>query len=189
MAELQKTVYVDEEVTPQILSVIRNAQKYIIIVTPYIDLWGHAIEALVLATKKGVNITVVVRLEPGIETNESVKGLTQAKIKVLVAPYLHAKLYINEETIVVSSMNLLKSSMQNSLEIALVIQDQEAKQRIRAYVNDTLMPLATPLSKESNEPNYQSHSGPQTQPSKQIIGNCIRCGHPIALKPARPLCD
>lgn len=189
MAELQKMVYVDEEVTPQVLSVIRNAQKYIIIVTPYIDLWGHAIEALVLAKKKGVDITVVVRLEPDIETNESVKVLTQAKIKVLVAPYLYAKLYINEETIVVSSMNLLKSSSQNSLEIALVIQDQEAKQRIRAYVNDTLMPLATPLSTERNEPNYQPHSGPQTQRSKQATGNCIRCGRPVTLDPGRPLCD
>lgn len=189
MAELQKMVYVDDEVTPQVLSVIRNAQKYIIIVTPYIDLWLHPIEALVLAKKKGVNITVVVRLEPDIETNESVKVLKQANIKVLVAPYLHAKLYINEETVIVSSMNLLKSSSQNSLEIALVVQDPEAKQRIRDYVNDTLMPLATLLSKEKNEPNYQTYNGPQPQPSKQVNGKCIRCGRNLFRNPAKPLCD
>lgn len=189
MAELQKMVYVDDEVPSQILTIFKEAKKYAIIVTPYLDLWGHAFEAVALAVNKGVDVTFIVRSDPNVIESESVARLIGNKVKVLAAPSLHTKIYLNENSVVVSSMNLLKSSAQNSLEIALVIQDQEAKQRIRAYVNDTLMPLATLLSTTRNEPNYRPHSGPQTQPSKQVNGSCIRCGRPVTLDPGRPLCD
>ena len=142
MPEPQKTVYVDGEVSSQVLSVISEAQKYVVVVTPYIDLWQHAENAIALSVSKGIDVTFVVRDEPNIVGSESIAWLLQNKVKVHAAPRLHAKIYLNEASVLVSSMNLLKSSAQNSLEIALAIRDKEVAESIRGYVRNTLMRLA-----------------------------------------------
>jgi len=123
VVESQSTVLVDEEVASHLLAVIRNAQKYVVIVTPYLKLWGHAVEAFTLAVKNRIDIRVIVRLEPNTFESEDVTALRHIGVKVLAAPLLHAKIYMNEQTILVSSilvssMNFTEFSTKNSLEIA-----------------------------------------------------------------------
>lgn len=46
MPENAKTVFVDQEVTSLILSVFDEANEYVVAVTPYLELWGHARTAI-----------------------------------------------------------------------------------------------------------------------------------------------
>ena len=187
MDESQKSVFVDDEVASQVLAIVREAKEYVVLVSPYIHLWGHALEALGLAVQRGIDVTVVARLGEDRLENEAA-WLKNNGIKVVAAKNLHAKIYLNERAVVVSSMNLLESSMKNSLEIGLVVRDEHAQQQIRDYVNNTLMHLAIAVrhavSPVTQQPTYRP-----AQPDLRVVtGVCIRCSQPIAFDPARPLC-
>jgi phosphatidylserine/phosphatidylglycerophosphate/cardiolipin synthase-like enzyme len=170
------------------LAVIRNAQKYVVIVTPYLKLWGHAVEAFTLAVKNRIDIRVIVRLEPDTFESEDVTALRHIGVKVLAAPLLHAKIYMNEQTILVSSMNFTEFSTKNSLEIALLVQDEQAKQRIGDYVRNTVMQLAVPIDagKAQGPQHFTVRSGPAN--IRAVSGVCIRCHHPIVLDALKPFC-
>jgi phosphatidylserine/phosphatidylglycerophosphate/cardiolipin synthase-like enzyme len=189
MDESKKTVFLDEEVAPQLLAIVREAEEHVVIVTPYIKLWRHAVEALALAVGKGVDVKLITRLDEENPKIEQVTLLNTIGVKVLGAPYLHAKIYLNEHAVLVSSMNLTDFSGQNSLEIALVVRDDQARRQVREYVNDTLMRLAVPISESHTGPRQQPAS-PLTQPDTRTAGGiCIRCRRPIYPNPIRPLCQ
>lgn len=191
MAESQKTVFTNDEVAPQLLDIIQEAEKYVIIVTPYIKLWRHAQAAFSLAVKRKVKVTAVVRCENEIlvrSDNEDVTWLQNNGVKVRMAEYLHAKIYLNEHKVLVSSMNLTGFSTTNSLEIALLIQDEEAERQVRGYVTHSLMPLAVPVRGVKPELTHQPAREPRRSDSPAVAGACIRCRLPIALNPSRPLC-
>ena len=178
----------DDEVASQVLGIVREARKNVIIVTPYLKLWVHAKEAIALAVKRRVDVAVITRLEPGILESEDVIWLKNNGVKVLVAPYLHAKIYMNEQAIVVSSMNLTEFSTKNSLEIALVVREDRGQRQIRDYVANTLMALGTPVNNARVEPTQQPATRPAQPGQRGHMGVCIRCRRPIVLDPARPLC-
>jgi hypothetical protein len=193
MAESLKTVFVDDEVASKVLDIIRDAQKYVILVTPFLGLWGHAQDAIRLAVNRGIKVTAIIRHEGGTIDNGAVDDVTwflNSGVEVLAAEYLHAKIYLNEHAVVVSSMNLTEFSTKNSLEIALQVQDKGPQQLIRDYVSKTLMPLAINLRAGLAEPPRSPVRGPApvyAAPSG-AAGVCIRCQRPIALDASRPLC-
>lgn len=193
MAESPKTVFVDDEVASQVLDIIREAQKYVIIVTPYLKLWGHAQDAIRLAVNKGIKVTAIIRHEGGTIDNGGIDDVTwflNSGVEVLAAEYLHAKIYLNEHAVVVSSMNLTEFSTKNSLEIALQVRDKGPQQLIRDYVGKTLMPLAINLRAGLAEPPRSPIRGstPAHASPSGVAGVCIRCQRPIGLDASRPLC-
>jgi len=191
VTESQKTVFTNDEVASQVLDIIREAQKYVIIVTPYLKLWRHAQAAFSLAVKRSVKVAAVVRCQDGIlvdSDNDDVIWLQNNGVKMLMAEYLHAKIYLNEHAVLVSSMNLTEFSTRNSLEIALLIKDKEVGRQVRGYVTQSLMPLAVPVMGTRPEPTHRPTREPRRSDSPGVAGVCIRCGLPIALNPSRPLC-
>ncbi len=182
-------VLTDDEVASAILKVIRTAKKEVVLVTPYLDLWGHADAALELCVKRGVIPKVYVRDGKDIADHEDVIWLLENGIEVSVVDSLHAKIYLNEDIVVVTSMNMTDYSTKNSLEIAFVLTDREASQRVRDYVSNRIATLAEPLNLQ-----MQSHSsaprGTGSARSRQAVaGVCIRCSTAIPLDTERPLCN
>jgi phosphatidylserine/phosphatidylglycerophosphate/cardiolipin synthase-like enzyme len=110
MPEVQKSFFVDEEVASEVLAIVREAEKYVVVVTPYLDLWGHAQDAFRLAVKKGTKVTVILRHDPEKLKGDDVGWLVSNGIKVQAREYLHAKIYLNEHSVLVSSMNLTEFS-------------------------------------------------------------------------------
>ncbi len=185
MSTSDKNVFVDQEVGNEVISLINEAQRNIVIVTAYLKLdgWQHAQRALVQAMRRGVDVTFIVRLNDEWVENQSVAWLQQNKVKVLALENLHAKIYQNENRTLISSMNLHTFSANNSLEIAMVIQTQEDDRKIRAYVK-SLIETAQPCSLLLETASHRQ------SPRDQIAhGSCIRCGREIGLNPSRPLCD
>jgi phosphatidylserine/phosphatidylglycerophosphate/cardiolipin synthase-like enzyme len=191
LADSQKTVFTDDEVAPQVTNIVQEAKQYVIITTPYLKLWRHAQTALGLAVRRGIKVTVIVRSENGVlkSDEDDLTWLLSNGIEVGAAEYLHAKIYLNEQSVFVSSMNLTEFSTKNSLEIGLAVQDKQAIGQIRDYVKNTVMQLAVPLG----EPQPAAAPQPATrhaQPaSPAVAGTCIRCGRPVPPDPSKPLCD
>lgn len=185
MSRSQETVFTDQQVGSKVLDIIQEAQKSVVIVTPYIKLWGHAKRALSLAVKRGINITAILRSN-GDKQNDDLIWLGGNGVKVLTADSLHAKIYLNEHTIFVTSMNLLESSMKNSLEIGIIVSDEQARKAIRDFVNNTLMRLAIPVTKSGI--SRRSADVDILSNLDKGDGYCIRCHREITFNVEKPLC-
>ena len=179
MAQSERSVYVDSEIVSQITSLIQEAQKEIMIVTPYLQLmdWGHVKRNIELAIKRGAKIKFLIRDDEKVLNQEDVDWLLDQKVVVYSVERLHAKIYMNEKSILVSSMNLNQSSANNSLEIALLVRNRDDAVLVRHYVQETLMKVAVPVDLGD------------TEPVEDDEGFCLRCRAIVLLDPVRPLCE
>ena len=182
------TLLTDERIEPELVAIIRNARSDVVLVTPYIHLWGHVVDAISLALKRGVNIAVVVRHEDEVLGTRDVVWLMEHGVEVLAVEGLHAKIYMNEGTVIVSSMNLTESSTKNSREVALVVGDDAVAQKIRQYIRENVVPLAQSLNSLVAEVAARSVPQPASPGSLLGGGYCIRCGGRIVFDPDKPLC-
>jgi len=140
-------VYTDDGGAPAILNVIRNAKEEVVLVSPYLDIWGHAQNEILAALDREVEVLVIARDEPDLNKKGDVDWLLEIGCDLYVVEGLHAKVYLNESETLVSSMNLTQYSAVNSHDLALLLEGEVAEQ-VRNYVNETLVPLATDVSEE-----------------------------------------
>ncbi len=190
MTKLGQAVMFDGEVASGVESVVSDADKYVVLVSPYItdlDRWRHLRDALHLAREKGVKITVILRDEDLWKKKDDISWLGDQGIKILAVQGLHAKIYLNEHYVVVSSMNLTESSTTNSLEFALTVQDATVAGSVREYVEKKLKRLARKV--ELSDLSHESAPMTAQQGPRASTGACIRCGRSVPLDPSRPLCD
>ncbi|MFH1140537.1 MAG: hypothetical protein V1724_02450, partial [Chloroflexota bacterium] len=75
--KVQVTFHADDEVAPQVTALVREAEKWVVLVTPYLDIWGHLKASIDLAVKKGIKITVIVRRDPKVLKGEDIAWLVQ----------------------------------------------------------------------------------------------------------------
>jgi phosphatidylserine/phosphatidylglycerophosphate/cardiolipin synthase-like enzyme len=190
-----KSVFVDDEVEPQVLQVIRGATKYITFVTPYVDLWMHLTDAMHDAINKGVEITFFIREGENRQRPEDLKWLRD-NVKVYEIPNLHSKIYLNETTILVSSMNITESSTRNSKEFAMIVRRQGDATVFREYVSRLIGKAAIAQSAHPIR-NYVSGlvgKATMTQPPRlsgrqsSEDGYCIRSRDKIPFNAEKPLC-
>ena len=155
-------VFFDEEVAPAILDVIRKAKREFIVVSPYIKLWPEAKDAIQRALRRNVQVRFVVRFESErkLLANDDLSWLDENNIEWIPYVDLHAKIYLNEDTVLLSSMNLYEYSARNNLEFCYLVTERKSKDAIREWVDSFWEPE----------------------------GYCIRCGDEIEWNPYKPLC-
>ncbi len=193
MPDTTKTVFFDQQVGSQIITLFDESRKYLLVVTPYIDLWGHAKLAIERAIKRGVDVKFMLRADPESlargSARESVAFLLANNVKVLAVERLHAKIYLNESKIIVASMNLHSSSDQGSLEVGVLITRSDEQQVIKRYIKENLEGIAAPLVDFTWAQAPIQSASRQTGSVGVQRGHCIRCGRPVGLDPGHPLCD
>ncbi|NQU96778.1 MAG: hypothetical protein HQ548_03930 [Chloroflexi bacterium] len=218
MVQQENDFFSDADVPTRIMDVVKNALEYLTLVSPYVDLPGHLEQELRLAVRqRGVSLTVIVRRDPddtfgGRNGKESISRLAELGAQLKAVPDLHAKIYLSESAVVVSSMNLLRSSWSNSMEFGAEISDGPMATDVRSYVRrlatlgtDVPVPNETAaVSKARRSPEKKPVAGKAThsrakkavaekrkpyRPKKPASdGHCIRCGASISLDPSHPLC-
>lgn len=189
-----KTVFVDDEVEPQVLQIIKTAEKQITFVTPYIGLWNHLKDEIRDAMRRKVEVIFFIRVGTDPKDPSDLPWL-RSNISVLYeVPNLHSKIYLNEKTVLVSSMNATAVSTRDSKEIAMLVRRQEDAKVLRDYV---LRLTAKSTTKRS--PSIGSYvaglvKSTVTQSFQPIgreasrSGRCIRCGEEIPFNPKHPFC-
>lgn len=182
----EEQVLFDEHIAPKVLEVIDNAKENVVIVTPWVDLWQHAKNSIEKARKNGVQVQFLIRRESGVEDKPDTRWLLDHKVRVSVVERLHAKIYLNEKSVLISSMNLRESSALNSLEVAMLLHDPADEQRVRDYVSAELMRLATPI--ETGLAGALKSLARKVEEATKV-GHCIRCGDPTLRDPSKPLCE
>lgn len=131
------------KISGQLLDVIHEAKKELVLVSPYVNFTysKQVSTALIAARNRNVKIDFFIRDEP---TNHvSKEQVTGIGITPRLVPNLHAKFYFNESTGVITSLNLLSSSISNSIEIGCQLETAEELEELRHFVDQFLIPNET----------------------------------------------
>lgn len=120
--------------------VIHESKKFLVLVSPYIDLtyWEVMRTALRQALERGVKVTVFTRHD--LNNSKSWEQVESLGIQPKLVKNLHAKLYFSESRGLVSSMNLLGSSNQNAIEFGLATSNNEDVNELKTFVKNYLQP-------------------------------------------------
>ncbi len=95
-----------EENLNTIISLIENAEKSIVIVSPFNDFsgWDNLRSAIDKATERGIIVNYYVR------EGEGFNGIEGLKVNLFEVPKLHAKMFYSEKEALISSGNLTSGS-------------------------------------------------------------------------------
>lgn len=128
------------QISSEILSLINQAEKYIVLVSPYVDFkkWGGLKQELEKAKQRGILIEFIARFEP--DNYKSWEQIEAIGITPKLVKNLHAKLYYNEKNGIVTSMNLLTSSNLSAIEFGTIYNTKEEIQELKYYVKQFLIP-------------------------------------------------
>ena len=117
-------------------AIISDASKYVIIISPYIQLTPRIESLLEMAGNRDVPIFLVTRERLKKEEYNKVKGIKT--LSMIIHPPLHAKVYFNEEEVLISSLNLYDFSQQNNTEIGVVFWRKEEKKEYQVLTKHFL---------------------------------------------------
>ena len=122
----------DHDIPSEILNLIDFSNEYVVIISPYISLWGHLTDKLEDRIKRGVVIKWYYRegdVKPSIINQLDKMGLKMKGIK-----NLHSKLYLSEKLGVMTSMNLYDFSSKNNREVGIVTDQKKLLKEFIYYI-------------------------------------------------------
>lgn len=134
------------KISGEIFQIIDEADEFLILVSPYIQIsgWPKLTSRLKSILNKGVRFRIYIR--DGQDNLNSIDELQKLGITPFLIPNLHSKLYLNEKGAVTTSMNLLRSSDQHSLEIGHKTQTEEEYNDIVSYYKRYVFPYEENIS-------------------------------------------
>lgn len=189
-----------QNISSEIANLIRNSKDRLYLITPYLQL-NRLIKPLIKdIVFKNPRIQIILVCRSDKINVEDMKFLQDLKnVQIWALDNLHAKCYINEETAIISSMNLFQFSEGNNYEMGFKIDkktDEPIYQQISDYI-DIIMRESKEYeikTKDAEKSTIQKSASVKDYPkqtqksSSQSSGYCIRCGAEIPLNPNKPLC-
>ena len=200
-------IYTNHQITPEILNIIQYSEKYVVIVSPYIQLWEHLTLQLKSAIKRGVVIKWFYRtneVKPKIINELKTIGVQMKNIDIL-----HTKLYFSENHGIMTSMNLYEYSSNNSKEMGLYTDERKLLNKFKYYIEEELTTepiipkksfldvtkglvnsLTSDVVEEKVEVAETNKSNKPTFKRTQSNGDghCIRCSTSISYNMKSPYC-
>jgi len=182
----------------EIEDLIKSAGEKLILVSPYLKLSKDFKELLTYRNSKDKITTIIFGKQ---ELNPDEMKFLQG-LRFVILKYnedLHAKCYVNDEKMVITSLNLYEFSMANNKEMGVLIDKsdpadtqlyEDAFKEVD-YINETSQrfelntPKPTPISKPDTK---KSSTKSQTIHNDPLTGYCIRTGIEIPFNVEKPMC-
>ncbi len=198
----------------RLIQLIQDAEKHLVLVSPYvsIDKLRALVRELQGALERKVHVQLVLR-EKDVSTGQSdplasdaLRMLHTSGMEVRLLKDLHAKVYLSEKNALLTSLNLLESSINNSIEVSawLTAGTPEYRQLVevlRTGVHptsvkvETLPPMASANRDQRPLPAVEREGRRRTRAERNVVpvlndeeGHCIRCGNDIDFDTDKPLC-
>lgn len=185
-----------QEVEFQLRQLLRTAQETVWLVSPYVTLdklaWLNREIKEALARK--VEVVLVVRDEPKIveDAHRSAAPLIELGLRILAVEYLHAKIYWSDQMVLLTSLNLLAYSMNNSIEVGVAARAGDVHSKVLTFIEREIQPYTRDVI-DAKKPRPRPRRAPAAPPARRRRsrrdGRCIRCADEIPLDPSRPYCD
>lgn len=208
------------ETVSQLYRLVSEAQRHLFLVSPYVSLdkLRTLVRHLQAALARGVKVKLVIR-DKDVSTgnsdalaSESIRPLRDAGMEIFVLKDLHAKIYLSEKNALLTSLNLLESSFNNSIEVGTWLTAGTPEyERLVGFLRKEIHPTAVKVTAlpepavlavaPTSSPARKSPARRQTaredsppsmdfafEDSDDEEGSCIRCAESIDFEPERPLC-
>ena len=170
--------------------IIRTAKRKLILVSPYLKISKTLHERLADATNRGVEIVVVYGKDE-LKPNERNALAKLSGLRLYYLENLHAKCYMNEASVIISSMNMYEFSEKNNREMGVFVekaQDIDLYREAFGEVESILNASEESLLQVAARKPYQSKKSSSSKAAKQAKGYCIRCESRIDFDASKPLC-
>jgi len=185
----------------EIENIINTAKKMVTLISPYVKIPGTLFQKLKDADRNGVEIRLVYgkdELKPDVKNQ--LKQLK--KLSLRFRKELHAKCFYNEESMVITSMNLYDFSEINNIEmgVLLTVKDDpdifeparkeaesivsNAKKESLSVFSEVVKEVRSIIEDEPQRPRSSSSYKPGTRQK----GYCIRCKRRIPYNLDAPYC-
>lgn len=192
-----------DAINMSITNVCENSRKYLVIICPFLKFNDKLCNSINSAVKRDVKLTVIYgKTSMDKETYEWLKGLPYCNIGFL--KNLHAKLVLNEEAAVMSSMNLYEYSQVNNEELGMLAYVRDSRNEYKDLLYESIRlinasvkqfgkwdledidkPIRGLIKRETyfipvieNHGDLFMEEASKTREEKRIC-HCIRCGHAI----------
>ena len=170
-------------------NIIKEAKASLVLISPYFQLSKTLFERLKDADKRSVKITIVYGKD---ELKENQKALLSqfTNLTVYFFENLHAKCFFNEDSMVITSMNIYEFSEKNNREMGVLITKEsdsglfeKAFQEAQSIQNSAqaLRPFSAIRTNSFGQTKQFSNNSKDD-------GFCIRCGINKHYDLSRPLC-
>lgn len=192
-----------QETFAKLLALIDGARREVWLVSPYVTLGGSDSigRAIRRALRRKVSVNLVLRLESGERVNASfmrdeIGELIGEGLNLWVAAFVHAKLYWSDVGALITSANLLATSLEGGVvEVGLWSSERAHIAEARRFYDAHIAPnLVNPDDMEallSNEAALVHGTGevvPMHEVEDPDSGFCIRCRGEVELNAQRPYC-
>lgn len=176
-------------VSDRLEQIIRNADEHLILISPYLQIDEDLKELIQEKDRSGrINIYVIYgKIEPNASERRWLGSLS--KVHISFRKNLHAKCYLNENHVLLTSMNLYEFSEKNNDEMGLIVSRAEepalyskiSKEVVRLRENSEARKFGAGTNASSRESRKRTEK-------TNLGGFCIRGGEDIALDPKKPYC-
>jgi len=150
-------------ISGEIMDLITSAKKKVIIITPYHEItgWDKLINKIKKAQSRGIYFIWYSR--KGIKQKYPNELRDLFNIKPILIDDLHAKIYFNETSAVITSMNLCKTSDEKSTDIGHLTQNQDEFKDILSFyenyikISDSDSKIEQSINSENQSNREETH--------------------------------
>lgn len=176
---------------------IKEAEDKLVLISPYLKLSKDFKELLTYRNSKD-KITTIIFGKQELNLNE-MKFLEGLRFVILKYNQdLHAKCYMNDKQMIITSLNLYEFSMANNKEMGVLIDldDENDKNLFEdavkeiGYIDSTSerFKFNTSSAQEKIDEAKPTKKTTTSKPKNNSEGHCIRCNESIKLNPLVPYC-
>jgi phosphatidylserine/phosphatidylglycerophosphate/cardiolipin synthase-like enzyme len=124
---------------------IKNAETELVIIVPYIKTSDNLYNALLEMDNKGIESIIVYR-EDKLTDMEREKLYALKNLNLLHHPNIHAKCYMNEFQVIITSMNMYEYSEKNNREMGILMTDSKGFSKNSNFFDDLIIDIQTILN-------------------------------------------
>ncbi len=135
-------------ISGEIMTLLDEADEKVIIVSPYCDFenWIRLRNRFKALKDRSIDIEFYVKANK----NDTIEEVKKIGINPICVPNLHAKLYMNEKTAIVSSLNLLRDSEIYSIDIGYKTSNKEEYDELVEFHNRYIKETVSEKGKKAN---------------------------------------
>ena len=170
--------------------IINDARMKLVLISPYLNIPKTLLECIEAASRK-----IPIKLVYGKkELSDDIAGKLGRINNLSIYFYkdVHAKCYFNEESMVITSLNLLDFSESHNREMGVAINRQSDSEVYReaAAEAERIINFAERVNLKKPSPSESPANKKKTKASSFApnTGYCIRCGTEIRYDPNKPYC-
>ena len=154
-------------------NIIINATKWLVLISPYLDISENFLMRLQEVDKRKVKIYIIYGKDD-LKPEEKMKLQKLENLSLRYCKNLHAKCFLNENSMIITSMNMYEFSEKTNIEMGVLIhKDIDSDQQI--------------YEKAMSEVKYILYSA-ESEVFSSRQGYCIRCEKQILYDPDKPYC-